>query len=135
MRKRNDGAAGPGPGALEADLAALAPLVREGFASAEPSPGVLARIHEEAVRQAARQAAWRRGFRRFVRIAALAASLALLAGGVFLFRPAGPGGRGGVADAGAPAPAADEAAELLLAMQGLDADGYFDSDASESAWL
>lgn len=116
--------------ALEADLARLAPLVREGFAQAGPSPAALSRIHAEALRQASRK----RGFWRRARIAALAASLALAAGGVCHFYLTGKPGPGEIARAETQAAIADEA-EMLLSMQGLDAESCFNPEDEESVWL
>ncbi|MBP5320172.1 MAG: hypothetical protein J6334_04225 [Kiritimatiellae bacterium] len=120
--------------ALERELASVLPFVQKGFADVEPSEKVMAALRREAEVQVMR----RRGFWRRVRVAAVAASIILILGGlchVYLPELTHP----------QPKPVAvsqQEATErtamepdVLLDILGMDEDSYFLSEEMEIAWF
>jgi len=130
------------------DLAEITPWVREGFARIEgPSARVLAAIHQEAVEQARRRPLRIRFFFA-LRLSAAAAVLLLLSGLVFnVWRSRGQDQHQQVVqllnltvknpiveNLGSATPS--DLPELLLTMQGLDRESYFNaSDGTEALWL
>ena len=123
--------------ALESELTDLAPLVRQGFdRTGGPSPRI-----EEAIRAETRRALAQRESatpaatwpRRRLRMFAAAAAAALLLGGsvVHLFTDRQAKDIAGWAD--------DENtasfANLLLDIQGLNEEGFFNPEDAESLWL
>ena len=104
--------------ALDRELAEISPYLDRGFSLATPSQAVLDRIHQEAVRQTMRK----KSFRLRIKILSAAASLAILAGGVFHFvHFEAPQDSQGALFMGTP--------EDFLDLQSLDADSCFYGEA------
>lgn len=137
------------PVALENDLAALAPWVRQALSCSteEPSVHVIRAIHNEAVKHIAVQRRNRRLI-PFFRTLAAAAALALLLGGAFQLhstRLEGVNARAisHILNLGAPHAASvtstassSELANRLLVIQGLDDETFFiNSQEAESLLL
>ena len=136
------------PVALENDLEALAPWVRQALScTGEPSSHVIRAIHNEAVKHIAAQRR-NRLFIPFFRTLAAAATLALLLGGAFQIhsvRLEGVNSRaiGHILNLGAPhasdvtsTSSASELANRLLVIQGLDDDNFLiNSPEAESLLL
>ncbi|MBQ9430606.1 MAG: hypothetical protein IJU44_03540 [Kiritimatiellae bacterium] len=111
---------------IEQELAELRPLLMADPRTAEPSSEVMSRIHQAACAEIVR----RQGWWRRVRLAAVAAALLMAVGGIcHSYLP-------GVWNKTAKSvPQALDDADLILSIQGMDSDSFFDSDSVDSIAL
>ena len=126
--------------ALESELTDLAPLVRQGFDRAGgPSAHMEEAIRAEARRFLAERASMSRAmpfaWRHPRALAAVAAVALLLGGSLHLLMDRQPKDTAPAGSAWADDDNTASFANLLLDIQGLNEEGYFNSEGEESLWL